>query len=276
MSGWYAKRARSGVRYLKAESHHQGLLKEFMSDKLPVVGAFGKLLPIWRHLFLRPQLFFTILADTETLSFRNAFLFCWMSSSFVIATMVTFDRISEDIFGRSGYKDITGSLMSEIGAQLTFFVVLILIGTASAFLTHMSCLIFFFKNCGLQKLIISSLYMTAFLMTINIYVVVPGTILGVLFPNKNNSDFINGMQQELRQTYFLINYQNYHIPTLLFTWGCIYFVWGTILMPAMSLSSTMYVTGIRPGRLTLANAGVVILLVASVVLVSYIIYLIFR
>jgi hypothetical protein len=166
--------------------------------------------------------------------------------------------------------------MSEIGPQIAFYFILILIGTASAFMTHMSCIIFFFQKLWFTEVDNILPLHGHFLMTLNIYVVVPGTILGVLFLNKNNTNFINGMQQEFGQTHFLVNYQYYHIPTSLFTWGCIYYLWSTILMPAMSLSATMYVTGIRPGRLALASAGVVILLVASLSLLLYIIYLIFR
>ena len=73
----------------------EGYLAEFVRDKLPVLKAFGPVLPVWRHLIFRPETFFETVRTIPHLSAKNAIVFSLSSATLITAALVSADEVFE-------------------------------------------------------------------------------------------------------------------------------------------------------------------------------------
>jgi hypothetical protein len=174
--------------------------------------------------FKYPKLFFGEIAKSDRLSTKNAMSFCLASATVIAAAIVSIYSVAVIIV-----KLTEPTLeLQEVGLttwaiiELSVFGVIILYTFGSVLVTYLSALRVI-RIVPLKRIIIASLYMTTFLLTITCGLVI-GVIITVLVASDEDSTLIE------------------------YVWTPIIYVWRNIIAPVMSTTAYVYVTGISAAK----------------------------
>jgi len=229
----------------------ESYVAKFISDKMPIIGAIKTIVPIWRFQIFYPRMFFDEIANSDRLSTQNALAFCLGSATAIVAAVVSIYSAIVIIVKLTGQK----SELEEIGVatwgflEVVAFIYILLGAIPGAVFSYFSSLCVL-KFVSFKRMLITSLYITASLLTVGFCLDFVGAII-ILSTSKIPLRFF--AKTELFSRIFFIDISRYDIKDIspLGVWRMVAQVWYLFVSPAISASVTAYVARISGENLCL-------------------------
>jgi hypothetical protein len=238
---------------------------KYVRDQLPVLKVIGDLLPIWRHLMLRPITFFAVLRDSNNLSIRNSITFCISSATFQTALLISIDNVSKIIVKyflyREDYKDI--DVLTSVFINGSIFLTLIGGAAIATFTTYIPAIIIK-RDVSFRRVLVGAIYINTFISTISFCIVTLAYAQLTVEEFKGGYGGITGLREFIVDINIRIAYWD-KMPT----WSRMYISWSWLVFFFIYTKIASVMTGIKFWKMLIVEIGLHIF-VSTIIALAYV------